>query len=136
MLWKNGWSSVELNTSLLRGNVFYSLFLQFALGSIFVAFLCTSLVLSFTHIYCQVVCSFPSPSLFPLPYTPSLYSSYKLQHISLCLTTFPSGRLFVPPPDFPLHPESPSIQQFSLSSAGKEVAGLKCKKLNIQCKGS
>lgn len=42
---------------------------------------------------------------------------------------------FLVPPDSPLNSESSYTQQFFLSSVEKEVAGLKCKKLNIQCKG-
>lgn len=93
LLWKKAWSSVELYTSLLRGNVFYSFFLQSALGSLFLALLCTSFALSSTHIYYWVVHSLPSSSFFLLPQTTSLYSFCKLQCISLYLTTFPSGTL-------------------------------------------
>lgn len=116
--------SVELYTSLLIGNVFpFTLhWAVVCLALLGISSVLSSIhtVLTSIHTYYRVIQSSPL-SLFSFSSsTQCLYSFCKLQYICPHLTTFPCGTGFrASPPDFPLHPEFPCIQPFSLSCSRK-----------------
>lgn len=112
---KNAWSSVELYTSLLRGNVFCSFFPS----------VCTGQYLSCSplHILCPLLYSHLLLGCsFYLCIHSASYSLYPCTWLLFLLVHF-----LVPPPDFSVNYQSPYNQKFSLSTVGKEVEGLKCK---------